>query len=435
MEVVKVINLSKSIGIKNILNNVTLILHRGERLNIYGREGSGKTILIKCLLDLVIRDGGSISIFGYDPLNYREEILKQVGYIPQNVYIRTRLNLGDILDVIHNLYEERYGLLEELGLIGYIDEDVRKLNYEHLIRLYTYIALAKEPKLIIIDDIETKIDGKSLYLIRRYIDRNNITLITTSRNPSNVLGEYIHALLDGGGAPSISRVINRMYELLTLITMAIAKDYKIISIFTMVTLLAILKIFGLIIYPHETLMIINIVLLILLITTLTYRLRSIKNGLKEIYYSLPYRRESMYISEVLISVISISVFNTILVFTHDSGIDLNIYIYTVLLPSIFLGVTIVNISDDKKKNTIQWLLAIFLIPFTLELSLYILAWDVYSNVYWIFNLLPHEIYLSLNQVKTFISFLNIGYNIFIYIIYLFASFYIGLYIRMEKDVL
>ncbi|HIE37394.1 TPA: hypothetical protein EYP83_04415 [Candidatus Geothermarchaeota archaeon] len=226
-----------------------------------------------------------------------------------------------------------------------------------------------------------------------------------------------------------------MYELLTLITMAIAKDYKIISIFTMVTLLAILKIFGLIIYPHETLMIINIVLLILLITTLTYRLRSIKNGLKEIYYSLPYRRESMYISEVLISVISTSVFNTILVFTHDSGIDLNIYIYTVLLPSIFLGVTIVNISDDKKKNTIQWLLAIFLIPFTLELSLYILAWDVYSNVYWIFNLLPHEIYLSLNQVKTFISFLNIGYNIFIYIIYLFASFYIGLYIRMEKDVL
>ena len=199
MEVVKVIKLSKSIGIKNILNNVTLILHRGERLNIYGREGSGKTILIKCLLDLVIRDGGSISIFGYDPLNYREEILKQVGYIPQNVYIRTRLNLGDILDVIHNLYEERYGLLEELGLIGYIDEDVRKLNYEHIIRLYTYIALAKEPKLIIIDDIETKIDGKSLYLIRRYIDRNNITLITTSRNPSNVLGEYIHALLDGGG--------------------------------------------------------------------------------------------------------------------------------------------------------------------------------------------------------------------------------------------
>lgn len=198
MEVVKVIKLSKSIGIRNILNDVTLVIHRGERLNIYGGEGSGKTILIKCLLDLVIRDGGSIFIFGYDPLNYREKILKWIGYIPQNVYIGTRLKLGDIIDVIHNLYKENYRLLEELGLIGYMDRDVRRLDHEYLIRLYTYIALVKKPKLIIIDNVESKLDGKSLYLIRRYIDRNGTTVITTSRNPSKVFGEYIHVLLDRG---------------------------------------------------------------------------------------------------------------------------------------------------------------------------------------------------------------------------------------------
>lgn len=226
-----------------------------------------------------------------------------------------------------------------------------------------------------------------------------------------------------------------MHELLTLITIAIVKDYKIISIFTLVTALAILNSLGLIGYSHETLTIINILLLILFITTLTYRLRSIKNGLKEIYFSLPYRRESMYISEVIIAVISTLAFTTLSTLSHTSDIDVNMYFYTLLLPSIFLGVTIVNISDDGRRNTIQWLLAIFLIPFTLELSLYILAWDIYSNIYWIFNLLPHEIYLSLNQVRILIGFLNIDYNIFIYIIYLLASFYIGLYIRMGRDIL
>jgi len=198
MEVVKVIKLSKSIGVKNILKNVTLIIRRGDRVNIYGEEGSGKTIFLKCLLDLVVRDGGTVSIFGYDPLNYREEILRRTGYIPQDTTIKTRIRLGDIIDLIHRLYIEDYKLLEELGLLELINKDVRGLRVEYTFRLYTYMTLVKQPDLILIDDIDTKRDDKSINLLKRYIDRVGATLITTSREPREILGEKRHALMDKG---------------------------------------------------------------------------------------------------------------------------------------------------------------------------------------------------------------------------------------------
>ncbi len=198
MEIVKVIKLSKSIGVKNVLKNVTIIIRRGDRVNIYGERESGKTIFIKCLLDMVVRDSGTVSIFGYDPLNYRREILRRVGYIPQDPQIRTRIKLGTILDLIHNLYNVDYRLLEELGLLGMMNKDVRKLDMEYLIRLYTYITLVKRPELIFIDGIDSKIDGKSIYLLRRYIDRVGATILTTSRKPSTILGENRHALMDTG---------------------------------------------------------------------------------------------------------------------------------------------------------------------------------------------------------------------------------------------
>lgn len=198
MEALKVIKLSKSIGVKNILKSVTLIVRHGDRVNIYGEEGSGKTIFIKCLLDLVVRDGGTVSIFGYDPLNYREEILRRTGYIPQYTPINTRIKLGDILGLIHSIYGEDYRILEELGLLGMMNQDVRRLTREYLIRLYTYITLVKKPDLILIDDVDSKMDGKSIYLLRRYIDREGATLITTSRRATEIFREKRHVLLDRG---------------------------------------------------------------------------------------------------------------------------------------------------------------------------------------------------------------------------------------------
>jgi len=228
-------------------------------------------------------------------------------------------------------------------------------------------------------------------------------------------------------------------ELLTLILTTIIKDYKIALILSTTTLISFGYIFifqgGGVTLSSNLLTLSNMILLLLFIIALTYRLRSIKKGLKELYFTLPYHRETIYIAEVTSAVIYSLVLNVIASIPYLSGLDITTYILYTLLPSIFMGVTIVNMSDDRWRNTIQWLIAIFLLPFLAELSMYLFTKEMYMGLYWIFNLLPHEIYLSLIQIRSSLSFLNIGFNIITYFIYLGASLYIGIYIRERRDIL
>ncbi len=230
-----------------------------------------------------------------------------------------------------------------------------------------------------------------------------------------------------------------MLELLTLIMTTIAKDYKVTLILSMTALLSIghlyLSNMGVIDIPLELLTICNTALLILFIIALTYRLRSIKKGMKELYFTLPYHRETIYFVEVASAIIFSLLINIIASIPYLGNMNIFTYSSSTILPSIFLGVTVVNISDDRWRNTIQWLIAIFLLPFLAEIMMYILSKEFYTGFYWIFNLLPHEIYLSLVQVKSSLSFLNIGFNIVTYFIYLGVSLYIGIYIRERRDIL
>ena len=230
-----------------------------------------------------------------------------------------------------------------------------------------------------------------------------------------------------------------MHELLAMIMTTIIKDYKIALILSISTILSFGYIFvsngSSITFSSNLFTLCNMVLLIFFIVALTYRLRSMKKGMKELYFTLPYHRETIYFAEVVSAVSYSLILNVIASLPYLPNLDVITYILSTLLPSIFLGVTIVNMSDDKWRNTIQWLVAIFLLPFLAELTMYLLTRDIYTGLYWIFNLLPHEIYLSLTQIRSSLSFLNIGFNIITYFIYLGISLYIGIYIRERRDIL
>ncbi|HQV37251.1 MAG TPA: ATP-binding cassette domain-containing protein, partial [Flavobacterium sp.] len=62
-KVVEIINLKKSFGNQIILQNISLSLMEGENLVILGKSGSGKSVLIKCLIGLLTTDSGQINVF------------------------------------------------------------------------------------------------------------------------------------------------------------------------------------------------------------------------------------------------------------------------------------------------------------------------------------------------------------------------------------
>ena len=72
---IKIRNLSKSFGKKQVLNGVDLDLHKGESLVVIGGSGTGKSVLIKCIQGLLVPDSGSIEIDGIEIVGENNEVL------------------------------------------------------------------------------------------------------------------------------------------------------------------------------------------------------------------------------------------------------------------------------------------------------------------------------------------------------------------------
>src|SRR5205823_1734322 len=76
--VVRIRNLKKSFGDVQVLKDINLNLHQNENLAILGRSGSGKSVLIKCMVGLISADDGEIELLGYNVRSLTEEKLNEM---------------------------------------------------------------------------------------------------------------------------------------------------------------------------------------------------------------------------------------------------------------------------------------------------------------------------------------------------------------------
>src|SRR6187401_3518097 len=83
--VMRVDQLRRSFGAKEVLRAIDLAIEPGTVLGLLGANGSGKTTLIKCALGLVRPTGGSVSVFGEDAWQLSAAPKARLGYVPQEV--------------------------------------------------------------------------------------------------------------------------------------------------------------------------------------------------------------------------------------------------------------------------------------------------------------------------------------------------------------
>ena len=86
--VIEINGISKSFGDQEVLKNISLQLLNGENLVILGKSGSGKSVLIKCIVGLLNPDGGNIQVLGKDvtALHRKDmnELRKKIGFLFQS---------------------------------------------------------------------------------------------------------------------------------------------------------------------------------------------------------------------------------------------------------------------------------------------------------------------------------------------------------------
>jgi len=76
--VLEINDLCKSFGSNHVLREFTVTLNKGENLAVLGKSGSGKSVLIKCIIGLIRPDSGSIKVFGHDVHQLSHEDLDQM---------------------------------------------------------------------------------------------------------------------------------------------------------------------------------------------------------------------------------------------------------------------------------------------------------------------------------------------------------------------
>ncbi len=102
MELLECKNLSKSFDNKKILKDINLIIPRGKIVGLLGKNGQGKTTLIKLINDLLTPTSGEILIEGKHP---GVESKRIISYLPERTYLDKEMKVIDTLNYFNEFYD------------------------------------------------------------------------------------------------------------------------------------------------------------------------------------------------------------------------------------------------------------------------------------------------------------------------------------------
>lgn len=160
MNIVEVKNLCKSYPSFK-LSDVSFDIRQGEITGFIGRNGAGKTTVIKSMLNLVHPDSGNISFFGKSLIGNEQEIKQQIGYSTGTVSWYPKKAIGKTTDIIKKFYgawdEEAYRKYQRLFKLDE-NKSASELSEGMKVKLNLLIALSHRAKILILDEPTSGLD-------------------------------------------------------------------------------------------------------------------------------------------------------------------------------------------------------------------------------------------------------------------------------------
>ncbi|MFT8736868.1 MAG: LPS export ABC transporter ATP-binding protein [Zymomonas mobilis] len=207
-----IISIAKSYDHRQVLEDVSLNVARGEVVGLLGPNGAGKTTCFYSVMGLVKPDAGRILLDGHDitglPM-YRRAILG-LGYLPQETSIFRGLSVAQNIDSVLELHypdkkarKERLDqLLSEFHLTKLYDSPAMALSGGERRRCEIARALAANPSIMLLDEPFAGIDPISISDIRDLIEdlsNRGIGVLITDHNVREMLDIVNRACIIYGG--------------------------------------------------------------------------------------------------------------------------------------------------------------------------------------------------------------------------------------------
>lgn len=190
---IQIEQVSKSFQERKVLKNISCELNWGQVYGIVGNNGSGKTVLMKCICGLLPYDEGSIRVNGKKigkDVDFPEDmgmIIESPGFLPGMTGIK---NLKILAAVNHRIQESQIReTMRVVGLDPNLKQPVGKYSLGMRQRLGIAQAIMEKPEILILDEPMNGLDKHGVKEIREVLLRmkeENRVILLSSHNPKDI---------------------------------------------------------------------------------------------------------------------------------------------------------------------------------------------------------------------------------------------------------
>ena len=195
----KVENLSYSLGNKTIIQNINFSAEEKDSISVIGPNGAGKSTLIRLLDGLIQPTEGSITLWGKNITSYkRKELAKIISYVPQNSGLAFDFTAEEFVSAGRYPYADFFGnigkndqkiikdSMEAAGVYKFKDRPLGKMSGGERQRVFIAAALAQNAPIMLLDEPTVYLDPKSAVEINALMASLNkqkgITMITVTHD-------------------------------------------------------------------------------------------------------------------------------------------------------------------------------------------------------------------------------------------------------------
>lgn len=152
MELLECKNVNKSYGKKKILKDINLVIPRGKIIGLLGKNGTGKSTLIKLINDLLTPDSGEILVNGK---NVGVESKKIIAYLPERTYLDKTMTVDEVIEYFDDFYDnfdskKARKLLKELDLD--VNQKLIKMSKGMQEKVQLVLVMSRKADLYILDE-------------------------------------------------------------------------------------------------------------------------------------------------------------------------------------------------------------------------------------------------------------------------------------------
>lgn len=216
--IISIKDLHKSFGTNVVLDGFDLELYEGENLVVMGKSGSGKSVMIKCVIGLEQPDSGSILVMNQEINNLEQEDLDElrteIGFLFQGSALYDSMSVRENLEFPLRRHTKKFGIIEDttplvmealesVGLANAIDLMPNELSGGMKRRIALARTLILKPKIILYDEPTTGLDpitSKEIVLLMNSVQKKYNTssiIITHDVDCAKVIANRMILLIDG----------------------------------------------------------------------------------------------------------------------------------------------------------------------------------------------------------------------------------------------